>query len=178
MSTYGILVGSKTANIIAPLFIAHATDALAESPPNFRRAAEGVGAYCGCILVNKVLKEMQSLVYLRVQQTAFIEISETTFTHLHKLSLEWHLKKKMGDVLRSMDRGVTASNQMVQYVFLYLFPTLVECLVVCMIFLLHFNEWLIAVIIIIALALYSWVTGKASTVNTHAVRVVLWIHMQ
>jgi ATP-binding cassette subfamily B protein len=60
-----------------------------------------------------------------------------------------------------MNRGVkTASNQMVQYVFLYLFPTLVECLVVCLIFLLHFNEWLIAAIILFALTLYSWVTVK------------------
>jgi ABC-type transport system involved in Fe-S cluster assembly fused permease/ATPase subunit len=65
--------------------------------------------YCTFILVNKVMKEMQSVVYLRVQQTAFIEISETTFAHVHKLSLEWHLKKKMGDVLRSMDRGGTGT---------------------------------------------------------------------
>lgn len=74
---------------------------------------------------------MQSVVYLRVQQVAFIEISQTTFAHMHNLSLDWHLRKKMGDVLRSLDRGVTASNSMVKYVFLYLFPTIIECVVVC-----------------------------------------------
>lgn len=50
------------------------------------------------------------MVYLKVKQTAYVEIAEETFRHLHTLSLEWHLKKKMGNVLRSMDRGVSAAN--------------------------------------------------------------------
>ena len=42
--------------------------------------------------------QVQSLVYIRVKQHAFAEIAETTFRHLLGLSLDWHLRKKMGEV--------------------------------------------------------------------------------
>ena len=39
----------------------------------------------------------QSLIYLKVAQTAFVELSEVSFSHLHSLSLGWHLQKKLGE---------------------------------------------------------------------------------
>jgi ABC-type transport system involved in Fe-S cluster assembly fused permease/ATPase subunit len=59
-----------------------------------------------------------------VKQQAYIEIAEQTFGHLHSLSLQWHLKKKMGNVIRSMDRGTDAANNLITYLFLYLVPAI------------------------------------------------------
>ena len=72
--------------------------------------------------------------YLRVKQTAYSQIAGSTFKHLHSLSLEWHLKKKMGNTLRSMDRGVSAADTVVTYLFLYLGPTFAEMVMVLFIF--------------------------------------------
>ena len=66
---------------------------------------EAVLIYSALSLCSKVFKELQNVIYLKVKQTAYAEISVTVFEHLHSLSLEWHLKKKMGNVLRGMDRG-------------------------------------------------------------------------
>lgn len=64
----------------------------------------------------------------RVKQQAYIEIAEQSFAHLHTLSLQWHLKKKMGNVVRSMDRGTDAANNLITYLFLYLVPAVAECI--------------------------------------------------
>jgi ATP-binding cassette, subfamily B, heavy metal transporter len=86
-----------------------------------------------------VFKEGQSLVYLKVAQAAFIQLSETVFVHLHQLSFDWHLQKKLGEVIRSMDRGIEACDTLMKYLFLWLFPALAECLVVCIIFATYFH---------------------------------------
>ena len=109
-------------------------------------------------LFSKAFKEGQSLVYLRVAQAAFVQLSKQTFNHLHELSLDWHLRKKLGDVLRSMDRGITACDTLMKYGFLYLIPALTECFVVCFIFAFHFNYWPLAVTIFYFVFLYILVT--------------------
>jgi ABC-type transport system involved in Fe-S cluster assembly fused permease/ATPase subunit len=96
-------------------------------------------AYSAIQFFGAVFKEGQSLVYLKVAQAAFIQLSETVFVHLHQLSLDWHLQKKLGEVLRSMDRGIAACDTLMKYLFLWLVPALVECLVVCIIFATYFH---------------------------------------
>jgi len=115
-------------------------------------------AYAFFIFMAKLLKEGQSLVYIKVQQAASIEIADTTFAHLHSLSLEWHLKKKMGNVIRSMDRGIAAAQQSMQYVFLYLLPTLAEAFALTLIFFFHFNNPRLAVFVFLGLVLYIYGT--------------------
>ena len=67
---------------------------------------------------------LQRFLFYRVAQAAFVQISTESFCHLHNLSLDWHLKKQLGDVLRSMDRGIAACDTLMNYLFLCLFPTL------------------------------------------------------
>jgi ABC-type transport system involved in Fe-S cluster assembly fused permease/ATPase subunit len=43
-----------------------------------------------------LLKELQTILYIKVKQQASIELQELTFRHLHELSLNWHLTKKVG----------------------------------------------------------------------------------
>ncbi|CAE8652573.1 unnamed protein product, partial [Polarella glacialis] len=112
--------------------------------------------------LSKALKEAQSLIYIKVQQAAYIEIADTTFAHLHSLSLDWHLKKKLGNVVRSMDRGIAAAQQTMQYVFLYLVPTLVEAFAVVLIFVFHFENLRLAVFVGLNLFLYIYVTIKVT----------------
>ncbi len=44
-------------------------------------------------------REAQGLVYLKVAQAAFVQLSLTAFSHLHSLLLDWHLRKKLGVLL-------------------------------------------------------------------------------
>ena len=72
----------------------------------------------GLTFLASALGQLQSVVYLPVKQNAYIEISESTYRHLMSLSYEWFIKKKQGDALRCMDRGITSADQVVSYLFL------------------------------------------------------------
>eukprot|EP01036_Dinobryon_divergens_P059803 gene59803-79765_t len=106
-----LLVGlSKAANLYAPLFISVATNKLISH--DLRGTFLNVIIYCALRLLSSIFKELQGIVYLKVKQQASIQLSEQTFTHLHSLSLNWHLSKKMGNVIRAMDRGADAANDL------------------------------------------------------------------
>lgn len=159
VSTYLILGASKACSISSPLFIGYAADAISgQNSDGLRLARRYIVIFCALGAFGKMLRELQAYVYLKVRQTAYIEMAEATFQHIHSLSLNWHLNKKMGHILRSMDRGVESANSVVSYIFLYLIPTLIECGVVCFIFLTHFGKPMLAAIAITGISLYLYVT--------------------
>lgn len=167
LTTWLCVVLSKVSNIISPIFLARATNALASALTT--RSLEvtpeiwwPLVEYAALVFVSKALKEAQSLVYIRVQQAASIEIADNTFAHLHSLSLDWHLRKKMGQTVRSMDRGIQAAQQTMQYVVLYLIPTLVEALAVALIFVFHFKNLQLAVFVLLNLIAYMYATIKVT----------------
>ncbi|OQR99491.1 ATP-binding Cassette (ABC) Superfamily [Thraustotheca clavata] len=156
LSTYLLLGTSKLLNLYAPMFMAQATNALVAK--DAWRAFVGVTCYCVSIFISKTLEEVKSIVYLKVKQTAYVEIATMTYEHLHSLSLDWHLKKKLGDVLRSMDRGVESANSVVSYMFLYLLPTVLESAVVMIIFATHFQLAMMSYVSFLSLVIYAYVT--------------------
>jgi len=156
--TFVFLGLSKTCNLLSPIFIGRAVQELSDPGSTESDVFTNILIYCGLSLASPALKEMQNVVYLRVKQIAYVEIAEETFTHLHSLSLEWHLKKKMGNVLRSMDRGVSAANTLVTYLFLYLLPSLAECVVVFVIFYSHFDIPTVSATAFMSFVAYATVT--------------------
>jgi ABC-type transport system involved in Fe-S cluster assembly fused permease/ATPase subunit len=155
-ATWFFLLASKVSNVLGPLFIGQAASDL----------EAGIVPYAPIILYaslsfgSKAFKEIQQVVYQKVKQVAFAQLSEYTFRHLHGLSLDWHLAKKMGNVLRSMDRGVSSADTVVTYLFLYLTPAIAECLVVFFIFYFHFNIPWLTTIAFLSLTAYVVVTVK------------------
>eukprot|EP00605_Chrysophyceae_sp_TOSAG23-4_P000838 GSChrysophyteH1.ASY1.ANO1.929.1 assembled CDS len=112
-----------------------------------------------------LFKELQGSLYVKVKQQALIQLQRRTFSHLHHLSLGWHLTKKTGAVMKSMDRGIDATNSIVSYLFLYLIPAMGECVAVMVLFFVKFNEaWLVGLSIAIAVTLYILCT----------IRITIW----
>lgn len=172
--TWVCVAGSKGFNLVTPIFLANATNSIVSllkqgtDPQKLTLdIVLNLGMYAMLIFISKALKELQSLVYIKVQQAAYIEIAETTFVHLHGLSLDWHLRKKMGNVIRSMDRGIAAAQQTMQYVFLYLVPTLAEAAAVVLIFVFHYQNVRLALFIFLNLFLYIYATVKITLWRKH-----------
>ncbi|KAL7560926.1 hypothetical protein ACA910_022420 [Epithemia clementina (nom. ined.)] len=141
--TWVCVILSKACNLVTPLLIGQASTALAH---------EDYGATVRLVIVYSILswlgstfREGQFLFYLKVGQAAFVQLSETSFDHLHHLSLDWHLRKKLGEVLRSMDRGIAACDTLMRYLFMRLLPALVECFLVTVIFATYFQYFPLAV---------------------------------
>jgi len=141
--TWICVILSKVANLYSPILLGWASTALARH--DYVKCIEYSILYSILGFVGSTLKEGQSVVYLKVAQAAFVQLSETAFSHLHSLSLDFHLRKKLGETIRNMDRGIAACDTLMKYLFLWLIPALAECLVLVVIFATYFNYWPLAV---------------------------------
>ena len=143
-ATTWVCVGcSKACSLTAPILLGRASTALSRA--DYPECVRYSCLYATLNFAGSFFKESQSLVYLKVAQAAFVQLSEVSFRHLHSLSLDWHLKKKLGEVLRSMDRGIAACDILMKFAFLWLLPAIVECLLVVIIFASYFNYFPLAV---------------------------------
>lgn len=95
IGTWTFVVSSKACSLIAPVYIGKAATALASF--DYGLCVENVLIYVSLVFGSSLFKECQGLVYLRVAQSAFVQLSEVSFSHLHSLSLDWHLRKKLGE---------------------------------------------------------------------------------
>lgn len=91
--TWFFLLLSKAANILAPLFIARATDDLANHMST-ARVTWHIVCYASLVFLNKALKEAQAMAYIRVKLIAGVQLKEQLFSHILSLSMDWHVRKR------------------------------------------------------------------------------------
>lgn len=161
--TWVSVILSKVCNLVSPILLGWSSTALAHQ--QYSRCIYMAMSYSAVHFFGSVFKEGQSLIYLKVAQAAFVQLSETTFVHLHQLSFDWHIRKKLGEVVRSMDRGIAACDTLMKYLFLWLVPALAECFVVCVIFATYFQYTPLAITVFYFVWLYIvWVRTQISVV--------------
>lgn len=160
--TWVFVGASKGCSLASPVFLASAVNYLVSG--DMRGSFDSIIAYSMLRLASAVFKEFQSIIYIRVNQQASIELQELTFAHLHSLSLHWHVSKKTGNVVRVMDRGKEAANTLVTYLFLYLLPALAECLAVVVLFFAQYSQWSIGALVLGGVTMYCLCT----------IRITLW----
>ena len=153
MGTWVVVGGSKVCSLLSPYYLSSATNQLVAG--NYKTAAVAMIAFSLLRFAAQFLREMQSILYIKVKQQASIELQELTFAHLHSLSLNWHLTKKTGSVMKSMDRGTEAANTLISYLFLFLMPAMAECLAVVLLFFGTYQQYALGVLVFGGVTLYS-----------------------
>jgi ABC-type multidrug transport system fused ATPase/permease subunit len=143
ITTWLCVASAKACSLSSPIYLGKALTALTRS--DYELTIRYAVYYALLQLASSTFKECQSLVYLKVAQAAFVQLSEETFQHLLNLSLDWHLIKKLGEVIRSMDRGIAACDSLMKYCFLMLLPAIFECIMVTIIFATYFDCFSLAV---------------------------------
>ena len=84
---------------------------------------------------------LRSFLWIQVQQYTSRALQVDLFTHLHSLSLRWHLGRKTGEVLRVMDRATLSINNLLNYVLFNVVPTLVDIGIAVVYFVIAFDGW-------------------------------------
>lgn len=54
------------------------------------------------------MSNLRTFLWIRVQQFTSRGVELRLFSHLHELSLRWHLGRRTGEVLRVVDRGTSS----------------------------------------------------------------------
>ncbi|KAI8053117.1 uncharacterized protein B0P05DRAFT_479739 [Gilbertella persicaria] len=145
-------------NVLTPLQIGYVVDRLNNDPKSFAWAA--VLAYVGFKFLqgsSGLIQALQNYLWIPVGQYTTREISVKLFAHLHNLSLHYHINRKTGEVLRTVDRGTNSVVQLLSQIVFQIFPALANILVAVVVFSVKFSLPF-GLIVFVTMALYLYVT--------------------
>ena len=77
---------------------------------------------------------LRNAVFEKVGQEAARHLSLDVFTHIHRLSLRFHLERRTGALTRLIERGTKSIDTMLYFLLFNIFPTIVELTAVCILF--------------------------------------------
>jgi len=157
----GFMVGAKIANVGVPVLLKHLVDAMSLQPGDPRAVlvvpVSLLLAYGLLRISVSAFTELRELVFAKATQGAARQIALETFTHLHNLSLRFHLERQTGGMTRDIERGVRGIESLISYSLYSVVPTLIEVALVLGILAVQFDVWF-AGITLLALAFYIFFT--------------------
>jgi ABC-type transport system involved in Fe-S cluster assembly fused permease/ATPase subunit len=124
--------------------------------PVFLIVAYGVGR-----VMMVVFGQFRDVWFTAVAQNAVRKLANRTFSHLHALSLRFHLERRTGGLNRVIERGVTGVDTIVRMAVLNSIPTAVELLMISGLVAYYFG-WIYVVVVLVTVALYVAFTFWAS----------------
>ncbi|CAF1480233.1 unnamed protein product [Rotaria sp. Silwood1] len=84
---------------------------------------------------------LRSALWTKIEQYTTRSLKLRVFSHLHNLSLSWHLTRKTGEVLRIVDRGTDSVDSLLDYILFSIFPTIADIIIAIIYFVVQFNIW-------------------------------------
>ncbi len=168
-----LMLAAKLITVLMPFTYKWATDALiAAAAPAASGSVSNAGLLVGAPLLATVLygvvritmtllAQLREGMFARVAMHAVRKLALTTFEHMHRLSLRFHLEKKTGGLTRVLERGRLGVEQITRMLLMILIPTIVEFVLVLGVFLLAF-DWRYALATVLMIVGYLWFTIKAT----------------
>eukprot|EP00834_Sanchytrium_tribonematis_P005318 NODE_314_length_9990_cov_0.963401.p2 type:complete len:663 gc:universal NODE_314_length_9990_cov_0.963401:4187-6175(+) len=135
------LVGARVVNVLLPLQYKHVIDSLQNKD---RFPVDIILLYAFINLLqggSGYLASLQSFCFIPVRQFITRSIGVATFQHLHHLSMEFHINRKTGEVLRVMDRGTNSLSSIMQSALFNVLPIIIDISVAIGYFIIVFDAY-------------------------------------
>ncbi len=171
MISLGLMLMAKVVTVLMPYTFKWATDALVAQAGGVVALAQSgwlLGAPVAATLlyglvriVMSILQQLREGMFAKVAMHAVRKLALSTFEHMHRLSLRFHLEKKTGGLTRVLERGRTGVEQITRMLLMVLIPTIVEFVLVLGVCVLEF-DWRYALVIVCMIIGYLWFTIKAT----------------
>jgi ATP-binding cassette subfamily B protein len=132
----GFLVLAKVATVYVPMLYAQAVDALTPAQGAGAMLAVPVALIVGYGLLrvaSSAFGELRDAVFARTLQRAIRKVALETFSHLHALSLRFHLDRQTGGLSRAIERGTNGIDSVLRFMLFSILPTILEILMVTVI---------------------------------------------
>jgi len=160
------LVVSKLIAVATPFFYKAAVDTLSgDAVSNAMMLALGaIGvtiAYGMARLMTVGFQQLRDALFAAVGQRALRQLALETFTHIHRLSLRYHITRKTGGLSRIIERGVKGVEFLLRFLLFSIGPLILELLMIGVILAVVFDIWYLAVVAA-TIALYIWFTFKVT----------------
>jgi ABC-type transport system involved in Fe-S cluster assembly fused permease/ATPase subunit len=150
------LVIAKVVNVYVPFLYKEAVDSLSMNSAVVLPIGIII-SYGLARVTQQTFGELRDLIFAKVSQHSQRSIALSTFSHLHKLSLAFHLDRQTGGLSRVIERGIRAIQSVLSFMLFNIVPTLLEIFLVTFIFYKTFGVSY-AVITFSCLSLYVFFT--------------------
>jgi ATP-binding cassette, subfamily B, heavy metal transporter len=127
---------------MGPLFGAAVDRMTAGLEPAYIISIALVVAYAGARLTGIIFDNLRNVVFERVGQDATRQLAVAVFSHLHALSLRFHLARHTGEVTKVIERGTKSIDTMLFFLLFNIAPTVVQLAAVLIIFWFKFSAGL------------------------------------
>src|SRR5512139_3605044 len=140
-----VLVSIAITTLVMPLSYGAAVNSMtAGLRPEATIAIALVVAYAAARLTGVLLDNLRNAIFERVGQDATRRLAETTFRHLHELSLRFHLARRTGAVTKIIERGTKSIDMMLYFLLFNIAPTVLQLAIVAVMFWVKFGLGLVA----------------------------------
>jgi ATP-binding cassette, subfamily B, heavy metal transporter len=148
-----LLIFAKLANVAVPLALKGIVDSLSVKDALLVLPVVLLAAYGLLRFSATLFGELRDAVFAKVTQRAVRRVALKVFSHLHSLSLRFHLERQTGGVSRDIERGSRGISFLLQFMLFNILPTFVEITLVAAILLINYDVWF-AVVTFVTLAIY------------------------
>ena len=160
------LLAAKLVTVGTPFLYKAAVDGLAGegTDPAWALGAGAVGltvAYGVARLFTVGFQQLRDAIFAAVGQRALRRLALETFTHIHALSLRYHITRKTGGLSRIIERGVKGVEFLLRFMLFSVGPLILELFLVAIILALVFDVRYLAVVAV-TIAIYIWFTFKVT----------------
>ena len=147
------LVAGKLISVTTPYLYKVAVDALAKEQRDdawlLVYGAVGLTVAYGVARLGAVaFNELRDAIFVRVGQRALRALALETFTHIHRLSMRYHITRKTGGLSRVIERGVKGVDFLLRFMLFSIGPLILELLLVAGIFWTLFGWQYMAVVLV------------------------------
>lgn len=136
------LVLSKAANVGVPVVLKGIVEHFEQADKAALAAVLPLSllvAYGLLKLAASLFNELRDVVFAKVRYRAMRRLSTRVLSHLHQLSLRFHLERKTGAVSRDLERGTRSVSQILNYMAFSILPIVVEFSLVAFILLTQYD---------------------------------------
>jgi ATP-binding cassette, subfamily B, heavy metal transporter len=165
-ASVALLLAAKVITIAVPYSFKWATDALT-GPARASLYAVIAGPlaftllYGGLRILMALLTQARDAIFADVAMHAVRRLARDVFSHLHLLSLRFHLERKTGGLTRILERGRNSIETIVRTTVLTAVPTIVEFVLILAVFLYQF-DWRYAAVVTLMIVAYMGFTAAAT----------------
>ncbi|WP_425101282.1 ABCB family ABC transporter ATP-binding protein/permease [Tropicibacter sp. S64] len=153
-----LLVIAKLIAVGTPILYKRAVDSLSGEVPDLMLGAVGLTvAYGMARLMTVGFQQLRDGIFAKVGQRALRQLALETFTHIHRLSLRYHITRKTGGLSRIIERGVKGVDFLLRFMLFSVGPLVLELLLVGAVLFWLFDVWYLLVVAVV-IALYVWFT--------------------
>ncbi|MGH1412212.1 MAG: ABCB family ABC transporter ATP-binding protein/permease [Pelagimonas sp.] len=156
------LLLSKLIAATTPLFYKAAVDRLSGDVSDLVIGAVGLTlAYGIARLMTVGFQQLRDAVFAKVGQRALRALALETFTHIHNLSMRYHIGRKTGGLSRIIERGVKGVEFLLRFLLFSIGPLALELMLVGGVLFYMFDVWYLAVVSVV-IAAYVAFTFKVT----------------